>query len=161
MPLITRRAFATQASAAALVALGGVSAAWSLPAASRPTVTMHKDPSCGCCTGWARHLERAGFTVRSVDSADMIAVKARLGVPEPLQSCHTAEIAGYVVEGHVPVSAIERLIAEAPNATGLAAPGMPIGSPGMEGGPPEVYEVVLFGPGGPRLFGRFRGSAPV
>ena len=75
----------------------------------------------------------------------MQAVKTRLGVPEKLASCHTAEIAGYVIEGHVPAHAINRLLAEKPTARGLAVPGMPIGSPGMEGGRPEVYEVILFG----------------
>ena len=82
-------------------------------------------------------------------------VKARLGVPDDLAACHTAEVAGYVIEGHVPAAALRRFLAEKPNATGLAVPGMPIGSPGMEGGTPEPYEVVLFGPAGRRSYMRF------
>jgi hypothetical protein len=86
-------------------------------------------------------------------------VKARLGVPADLAACHTAEVAGYVIEGHVPASAVRRFLAEKPNAKGLAVPGMPVGSPGMEipGTEPEEYEVVLFGPER-RTYARFRGT---
>jgi len=89
--------------------------------------------------------------VKTIETAHLNAVKKRLGVPDDLASCHTAEIAGYVIEGHVPASALKRLFAERPAASGLAVPGMPIGSPGMEGGAPESYEVVIFGhaPKGP------------
>ncbi|MDC7784098.1 DUF411 domain-containing protein [Rhodoplanes sp. TEM] len=149
---LTRRAFGP-ALAAGLAGLAGAASAQ-----VRPAVTVHKDAACGCCTGWARHLERAGFRVRLVDVDDLVGLKARLGVPADLQSCHTAEIGGFLVEGHVPAAAVERLLAEAPAARGLAVPGMPVGSPGMEGGPPETYEVVLFGPAGRRTFARFRGT---
>ena len=109
-----------------------------------PLVSVTKDPSCGCCDGWVAHLEAAGFPVRVVESADMDRLKQRLGVPADLTSCHTAEVGGYVVEGHVPAAAIRRLLAERPDATGLAVPGMPYGSPGM--GPEskrKAYEVLL------------------
>ncbi len=86
------------------------------------------------------------------------AVRTRLGVPEDLAACHTAEVAGYVIEGHVQAAALRRFLAEKPNATGLAVPGMPIGSPGMEGGTPEPYEVVLFGPAARRSYMRFVGE---
>jgi hypothetical protein len=130
-------------------------------AAERPRVTVHKDPGCGCCTGWAEHLEAAGFPVTAVDTPRMNAVKARLGVPHELAACHTAEVDGYVVEGHVPAVAIDRLLAERPAAKGLAVPGMPVGSPGMEGGEPEIYDVILFGTQGNRVFGKFRAAQAI
>ena len=126
----------------------------------KPVIKVSKDPNCGCCTGWVEHLRSNGFVAAVTNSADMQAVKVRLGVPEELASCHTAEIAGYVIEGHVPARAIRRLLAEKPAARGLAVPGMPIGSPGMEGGTPEVYEVILFGKDQPVSFGRFIGDRP-
>jgi hypothetical protein len=130
-------------------------------ATERPRVTVHKDPGCGCCTGWAEHLEAAGFPVTAHDTPRMNAVKARLGVPNDLAACHTAEVDGYVIEGHVPAAAIDRLLAERPAAKGLAVPGMPVGSPGMEGGEPEEYDVILFGPGARRSFARFRGGQAI
>jgi len=124
-----------------------------------PTIAVTKDPNCGCCSGWVDHLRAAGFSAEVVESPDLNRVKARLGVPEDLASCHTAEVAGYVVEGHVPADAVKRLLSEKPRARGLAVAGMPIGSPGMEigGADPEPYEVVLFGPGGRTTFARYRG----
>ena len=88
-------------------------------------------------------------------------IKTRLGVPADMAACNKAQVAGYVVEGHVPALAIERFLAEKPDATGLAVPGMPIGSPGMEGGNPEQYDVVLFGPAGRRSYMRFLGDKPL
>ncbi len=122
-------------------------------------ITVSKDPSCGCCNGWIAHLRQAGFTVTAQDTRELAEIKSRLGVPERLTSCHTAEIGGYVIEGHVPADAIRRLLKETPPAAGLAVPGMPVGCPGMEGGAPEIYEVVLFGADGERVFGRYRGVA--
>lgn len=130
-------------------------------AATPPTIKIWKDPNCGCCTSWATHLRRNGFIVTVTDTAAMRDVKARLGVPPELASCHTAEIAGYIIEGHVPAHAITRLIAEKSNGRGLAVPGMPIGSPGMEGGTPEIYDVVLFGLDASQSFGRYKGDQPV
>jgi hypothetical protein len=122
-------------------------------------VTVHRDPNCGCCLGWVQHLQKAGFSTKVLETKDLDAVKTRLGVPDDLAACHTAEVLGYVIEGHVPAPALQRFLAEKPNATGLAVPGMPIGSPGMEGAKPEAYEVVLFGPGGRRSYMRFIGDA--
>ena len=130
-----------------------------LSAAAQPVVTVHRDPNCGCCLGWVQHLQKAGFSTKVLETKDLEAVKTRLGVPDDLAACHTAEVLGYVIEGHVPAPALQRFLAEKPNATGLAVPGMPIGSPGMEGGKPEAYEVVLFAPGGRRSYMRFIGDA--
>lgn len=153
-PLLTRRMMLT------LAALAAAGVATGANAAPKPAIHVSKDPNCGCCTGWVEHLRNNGFTATVVETKDVQAVKARLRVPEELASCHTAEIAGYVIEGHVPAHAIDRLLAEKPNARGLAVPGMPIGSPGMEGGRPEVYEVVLFGDAAPVGFGRYLGDKP-
>lgn len=122
-----------------------------------PEIIVHRDPSCGCCGAWVEHLKRAGFPVKIAETRGLDAVKQRLGVPADLVSCHTAEVAGYIVEGHVPAGAIQRLLAQKPQATGLAVPGMPIGSPGMEGGAPDAYEVILFGQQGRRVFARYLG----
>ena len=96
-----------------------------------------------------------------MDTRDLDAVKKRLGVPDDLAACHTAEVAGYIIEGHVPAAALKRFLAEKPNARGLAVPGMPIGSPGMEGGKPEKYDVVLFGQNGRRTYMSFIGEQSV
>ena len=130
-------------------------------AAQEQVITVHRDPDCGCCLGWVQHLQKAGFGTKVLETKDLDAVKKRLGVPDELAACHTAEIAGYVVEGHVPAIALKRFLAEKPNATGLAVPGMPIGSPGMEGGRPERYDVVLFGPDGRRTYMSFIGEQNV
>jgi hypothetical protein len=124
-------------------------------------VTVYKDPNCDCCLAWVRHLTAAGFAVSVVETHRVDAIKARLGIPSELASCHTAELGNYAIEGHVPAGAIARLLAERPAAKGLAVPGMPIGAPGMGGSPPEVYEVVLFGPQGRRTFARYRGSQEI
>ena len=105
-----------------------------------------------------QHLQKAGFSAEVVDSKDLDAVKARLDVPDDLAACHTAEVSGYVIEGHVPAVALKRLLAEKPAAAGLAVPGMPVGSPGMEGGNEEPYEVILFGSTGRRPYMRFIGE---
>jgi hypothetical protein len=125
-----------------------------------PKMVVTKDPNCGCCTGWVKHVQAAGFNVAVVESPEVNRLKTRLGVPEALASCHTAEIGGYVIEGHVPPAAIKRLLAEKPDGRGLAVPGMPVGSPGMEveGVEPDTYEVVLFGPSGQRTYARYTGS---
>jgi hypothetical protein len=152
--LATRRTMLVITAAAAAGFATGVSAQ------SKPLIKVSKDPNCGCCTGWVEHLRSNGFIATVTDAADMQAIKARLGVPDELASCHTAEIGGYVIEGHVPAVAIRRLLSEKPAARGLAVPGMPIGSPGMEGGTPEVYEVILFGKSAPVGFGRYLGDKP-
>jgi len=132
-------------------------------AATGPKIAVSKDPSCGCCGGWVDHLKAEAFEVDVTETADLEPVKARLGVPSALAACHTAEIEGYVVEGHVPAAAIRRLLAERPQARGLAVPGMPVGAPGMEvsGAAPERYDVMLFGAFGQRVFARFEGTREV
>lgn len=128
-------------------------------AAGFPEVAVTKDPTCGCCEKWVAHMRKAGFTV-TVTEGPVNPVKARLGVPRDLASCHTAQVDGYAIEGHVPAGAIKRLLAERPSGVGLAVPGMPSGSPGMEvdGMEPATYDVLLFGPEGRSTFARYRGA---
>jgi hypothetical protein len=151
---ITRRCVLI-AGAACLLQPGALSAA------TEALITVHKDPTCGCCSGWVQHLENAGFATKVLDTRDLDAVKRRLGVPDDLAACHTAEVAGYIIEGHVPAAALTRFLAEKPEAKGLAVPGMPIGSPGMEGGRPEKYDVVLFTPNSRRTYMSFIGEQSV
>ena len=117
---------------------------------SPTTITVYKDPSCGCCTKWVSHLQANGFAPEVHDRSDMNALKDSLGVPPALRSCHTAVAGRYVIEGHVPAADLTRLLAAKPAGTlGLAVPGMPVGSPGMEMGDRAVaYDVVAFGPAG-------------
>jgi hypothetical protein len=109
-------------------------------------VEVYKSATCGCCSKWVDHLRANKFTVRTTDTEDMDAVKARYKVPAVLQSCHTAIVGGYVIEGHVPAADVQRLLKERPDVVGLAVPGMPAGSPGMEvpGQKPDAYNVVAF-----------------
>lgn len=109
-----------------------------------PLVIVYKSPTCGCCGSWVEHLRQSGFRVEARDTMDVTAVKAALGVPERLWSCHTATVGGYVIEGHVPADLVRRLLAEHEDVAGLAVPGMPVGSPGMEGPNPQPYEVIAF-----------------
>lgn len=114
-------------------------------AASGPDITVYKSPTCGCCTKWIAHLEENGFKVTAKNVADVNPYKAENGLPPALASCHTALVDGYVIEGHVPADDIKRLLAEKPAISGLAVPGMPVGSPGMEqGGQKDAYDVVAF-----------------
>lgn len=140
------------------LALGLITPVHAEPSAA---LDVYKDPNCGCCTGWIAHLRQHGFLARVTDTAELAAIKARLRVPDTLTSCHTAQLNNYVIEGHVPAHAIRRLLAETPDALGLAVPGMPVGSPGMEGGTPELYDVILFGKSGERNFGRYIGNRPL
>ena len=152
----TRRALLLQiAAGTALLFFAG-----RVEAQARPAITIWKDPNCGCCGGWVEHLRRNGFVTTVIETADVQAIKVQRSVPAELASCHTAETAGYTIEGHVPAQAILRLLAEKPSGRGLAVPGMPIGSPGMEEGRPETYDVLLFGNGASRPFARFIGDKP-
>jgi len=108
-----------------------------------PKITVYKSPTCGCCTKWIKHLEKNGFDVEAYNSKNMAAVKRQIDVKPQYQSCHTAMIDGYYIEGHVPADDIKRLLKEKPEAIGLAAPGMPMGSPGMEGHRKDSYSVLL------------------
>jgi hypothetical protein len=113
---------------------------------SAPTVQVYKSPTCGCCALWVKHLQQNGFTTRVTDVDDVATIKAQRGVPARAQSCHTAIVDGYVIEGHVPASDVQRLLKERPAVVGLAVPGMPIGSPGMEvpGQRAQRYDVLAF-----------------
>jgi len=113
-------------------------------AAALAEAIVYKSPACGCCTSWVEHMKANGFTVRVIEQHDIDVIKQRFGVPARLASCHTALVGGYVVEGHVPASAVKRLLQEKPAALGVSAPGMPVGSPGMAGPNPEPFTVQLF-----------------
>lgn len=128
-----------------LAAGAGALAAWPVRAAPPlPLVEVFKNPSCGCCGAWADHLKAAGFPVKLTPVADTGEVRRRVGMPERFGSCHTALVAGYVVEGHVPAAEVRRLLALKPAAVGLAVPSMPPGSPGMEmGSRKDPYDVFL------------------
>lgn len=125
------------------VAVSGCSPSTAEPAL--PGVTVHKSESCGCCKIWVDRLREAGFPIEVRNEDNLNAVKQRVGIPYGMGSCHTAEVEGYFVEGHVPVEDIKRLLRERPDAKGLTVPGMPAGSPGMEvpSGQVQPYEVLL------------------
>ena len=125
---------ATRATASPQAAMpaGATKATPSAQTSALPVALVHKSPTCGCCTAWVQHLRKAGFTVRIDQREDLEPLKKRLGVPLGKGSCHTAEIGGLIVEGHVPAEDIKRLLADRGTARGLVVPGMPMGSPGME-----------------------------
>ena len=112
--------------------------------AKKPVITVYKDPSCGCCKNWIAHLIKHGYRVDAKDSPNMTEIKRTLGVPTGLTACHTALVNGYLIEGHVPAADIDRLLAQKPKVAGLAVPGMPAGSPGMEGASAQRYQVLTF-----------------
>jgi len=114
------------------------------PETAPNTVVVYKSPTCNCCSKWVEHLKQSGMTVEVHNESEMTAIKNRLGVPPELASCHTATVNGYVIEGHVPAEDIQRLLIQRPKARGLAVPGMPVGSPGMEmGSKVDPYDVLL------------------
>jgi hypothetical protein len=128
-----------------------------------PEVEVYKSPTCGCCKDWIKHLQAAGFSVKATDVPDSRFMRARFGMPAKFASCHTALVGGYVVEGHVPAREIKRLLAERPNALGIAVPGMPVGSPGMDGpeyrGVVDPYDVLLVQPDGrATVFASYEGN---
>jgi hypothetical protein len=135
-----------------LIALGLV-AAWAdtvwmaaQSASAKPQLTVYKSDTCGCCAKWVEYMQANGFDVKAVDVPDIDKVKAERGVPNAAASCHTAVVNGYVVEGHVPADLVKRMLKEKPAIVGIGAPGMPIGSPGMEmpNGQKEPYSIVAF-----------------
>jgi hypothetical protein len=115
-------------------------------------ITVYKTPQCGCCRTWVDHLRKNGFEVTTHDVDDIAAIKTKLGVPSDLGSCHTAVAGSYVVEGHVPAVDIKKLLASKPKVAGVAVPGMPVGSPGMDvpGRTPDKYDVIAFARDGKR-----------
>jgi hypothetical protein len=141
------------------VASLAVLASASVPAArsaSAPTrITVFKDPNCGCCRSWVEHLRKHGFDVVARDTSDLSGPKRTGRVPAQLHSCHTAFVNGYVVEGHVPAADIQRLLRDKPKIAGLAVPGMPAGSPGMDVGRVDRYDVIAFNrDGSTRVYAR-------
>jgi hypothetical protein len=120
-----------------------LTAAGAVFAQSALNISVYKNQYCGCCHEWIKHLQKNGFKVSPNDVPDTTPVRAKLGMPAELGSCHTAVIGGYVIEGHVPAADIQRLLKEKPKAVGLAVPGMPAGSPGMESPNPEPYNTLL------------------
>ena len=145
-PAMIATAQATPAMVA-LPAQASTAAARAVPTSTTglPALLVHKQESCGCCGAWVEHMREAGFAVEVRNLEDVQPVKSRLGSPDGMASCHTGEIAGYFIEGHVPASDIKRLLKEKPQAKGLVLPGMPMGSPGMESpdGRVEPYTVEI------------------
>jgi len=149
--------------------LGGGAALASLAltratAAEPAHIAVTKGPGCECCEGWAKHLRANGYAVSVTESDDLDGVKTKLGIPDDLRTCHTGQIGDYVLEGHVPAVAVAYLLREKPDGMiGLAVPGMPVGSPGMEvkGAKPDEYSVILFGPAGQRIWGKFKGTSRI
>ena len=134
---------------AAAIACAFVMSAPAAHSASPPEITVWKSPTCDCCANWVEHLRANGFRVTVELREDLASVKSALGVPAALHGCHSAKVDRYAIEGHVPAADIKRLLERRPVATGIAVPGMPVGSPGMEaGGRKDRYQVVLFGPSG-------------
>ena len=140
-----------------LAAAAGLSTLAVLPtraASSWPAIDVFKSATCGCCKAWVEHLKAAGFDVRVTDVDDTTAARKRLGMPDAFGSCHTGTVGGYALEGHVPAADVKRLLAAKPKAVGLAVPGMPVGSPGMEQGPSQPYSTIVFDDTGSRVFAR-------
>jgi hypothetical protein len=130
----------------AVLALGAAAnrPAPAMPGATSSVITVYKSPTCGCCQAWVDYLKANGFEVKTIDLDDLSEIKAMSGVPRPIQTCHTAVVAGYVIEGHVPADAIAKLLKEQPKIAGIGVAGMPVGSPGMEvpGTPAQHYDVM-------------------
>lgn len=150
-PLATRRSL--------LLALGALPFASLAQQPAKVLVEVWKDPNCGCCEDWVKHLQDNGFAVK-VTHGGNTEMRAKLGIPAKLGSCHTALVGGYAVEGHVPARDIRRLLKEKPQAVGLTVPGMPVGAPGMDdpayGGRRDPYEVLLvLKSGEPRVYAAY------
>lgn len=140
-------------AAVALLALaGGIVAVLNAPQGARAKATIYHSPECPCCGNYVGYLRENGFDVRVETVADMTPVKRRFGVPQDLLSCHTMDVGGYVVEGHVPIAAIDRLRSEKPAIRGIALPGMPEGSPGMPGPKSEKFVIHAISDAGSTIF---------
>ncbi|HEY0778098.1 MAG TPA: DUF411 domain-containing protein [Gemmatirosa sp.] len=154
LPALSRRAcLATAGAALAAVVVPRLARAAAYPAPDATPLTVFKDPLCGCCQQWVAHMAGAGFRPAVQDVADMDAIKQRYGVPAALHACHTALVGDYVIEGHVPAADVRRVLREHPAvagrpARGLAVPGMPAGSPGMDAAHADRYEVLAFATSG-------------
>lgn len=143
---------------ALVLALAALPLAGQAQGPRKPLVEVWKDPECGCCQDWVRHMQEHGFALQ-VHQSGNAAMRARLGMPQRFGSCHTALVGGYVIEGHVPAADVQRLLREKPAAIGLAVPGMPVGSPGMDGpaygGRRDPFQVLLVGRDGARVFSAY------
>ena len=156
--IVTRRGALLGSAALASVALTRASAAEPVH------IAVTKGTGCECCEKWAKHLTANGYSVSVTETDDLEAVKTKLAIPEDLRTCHTGQTGDYLLEGHVPAVAVAYLLREKPEGMiGLAVPGMPVGSPGMEvkGAKPDEYSVILFGPAGRRVWGKFRGASQI
>ena len=146
MNVIRTTSISRGVAATVLAGLMAVTATVAMAQQTRPTIEVFKTPTCGCCANWVKHLEQHGFATHVTNVEDLSSFKANQKVPVRLQSCHTATVDGYVIEGHVPATDVQRLLTERPAVRGLAVPGMPIGSPGMEvpNVKPTPYNVLSF-----------------
>ena len=153
MKTLTRRS-AIAGGLGLVVAVGAAGLWWVPKDAQGAEVIVYKSPECGCCGGYVKHLRASGFNVRVSSMDDVTPIKERYGVPDDLWSCHTAVIGGYVIEGHVPLVAVRRLLTEKPAVKGIALPGMPDGSPGMAGPKTETFVIQSFDAGAPKVFMR-------
>lgn len=145
-PCLNTKTFSRYIFVIGALLLGGAVLAWwaHRPAPAGLEVTVYKDPNCGCCNKWIDHLRDNGFKVTAIDRRDLGDIKQRLGITREVASCHTARVGDYLVEGHVPADLIRRLLKERPDVVGIAVPGMPVGSPGMEGpNPPAMTSSPL------------------
>lgn len=157
-----RRKITSLAVGAALLGSAGFVLAGLPTTVQASEMTVYKSDSCGCCGGWVEHIRKAGYAIRIVPTDDLATVKARLGVPESLWSCHTAVVDGKVIEGHVPAIAVNAFLKAPGTSRGIGVSGMPIGAPGMEapGYAPDRYDVMRFGAGRTAPFMTFRGAQP-
>ena len=140
--MLTRRAWLASAAGAAAALVAGRALTASSPA--EPEILIYKSPTCGCCSKWVDHVREAGFRATVRDVGELGTLKRELGIPAALESCHTGLVDGYLLEGHVPADVALKFLAEKPDAAGLAVPGMPMGSPGMEGPTRVPYDILLF-----------------
>ena len=139
--------------------LAALMPAMALPAAAQPLIQVYRNPNCGCCGGWVDHLRANGFNVQVSMVEDPGEYRERFKMPDDFASCHSAMVEGYALEGHVPAREIKRLLKEKPKAIGLAVPDMPMGSPGMEGGHKDAYDVLLIdAAGGHKVYGHYAAS---
>ncbi|MCR9220513.1 MAG: DUF411 domain-containing protein [Alphaproteobacteria bacterium] len=148
---MNRRSFLSRLAALPAALAAGPALSGRAAARDLPKLVVAKTPTCGCCGAWVERMQAAGFTVEAHDVTQeaLNQIKAQLGVPQPLHSCHTGQIDSYFIEGHIPAEDIKRLIAERPDGVGIAAPGMPAGSPGMEmGAMRDSYQTLLLRPDG-------------
>lgn len=135
-----------------VIAMSIAAAASPGAAQERPQATLYKNPDCGCCEGYATYLRHNGFDVKTVATHDLSLIKKQYRVPEKLEGCHTMMIGEYVIEGHVPVGPVRRLLSERPRVRGISLPGMPDGSPGMTGRKTEPFVIYAFADGETRVF---------